>query len=190
MTVITQADITLIENYCHLICRKAKITDTDTQQDIIGDALLAAAKAETTHDPELSAARTWVIHNAKWAALNAVRDIKADKLPTVSLDDAIFDEVDLDDSEPASLYDILPDEEALPSDEIIEGEEGRKALYRAIEQLSRDEQLVIIKMYGLGGDPSPRTQRETAEALGMSRRNMMRLHYTATNKLREILRDE
>ena len=187
MTVITEADVTLIENYCQLICRKAKITDKDTQQDVIGDALLAAAKAETTHDPELSAVRTWIIHNAKWAALNAVRSIKAEaKIPLVPLDDTILEE----EGEPASLYDILPDEEALPPDEIMESEEDRKALYRAIDQLSRDEQLVIIKMYGLGGDPSPRTQREVAEALGMSRRNMMRHHFTATEKLREILRDE
>ena len=99
---------------------------------------------------------------------------------------SINETIDTDkDGNPLTYSDILGTDERL--DEDVDKEIMCEKLREAIEySLSERERSVIIKRYGLS-DSKPRSQKEVAEALGISRSYISRIEKTAIEKLRKAL---
>ena len=104
-----------------------------------------------------------------------------------SLIDTINETIDTDkDGNPLTYSDILGTDERL--DEDVDKDILCERLRDAIEySLTERERSVIIRRYGLS-DSKPRSQKEVAESLGISRSYISRIEKTAIEKLREALR--
>ena len=100
---------------------------------------------------------------------------------------SINETIDTDkDGNPLTYSDILGTDERL--DEDVDKDILCERLRDAIEySLTERERSVIIRRYGLS-DSKPRSQKEAAESLGISRSYISRIEKTAIEKLREALR--
>ena len=100
---------------------------------------------------------------------------------------SINETIDTDkDGNPLTYSDILGTDERL--DEDVDKDILCERLRDAIEySLTERERSVIIRRYGLS-DSKPRSQKEVAESLGISRSYISRIEKTAIEKLREALR--
>ena len=97
----------------------------------------------------------------------------------VSLNDALDQE---DDSNGLSLMDVIRVEDTMLEDLSVRGDCGR--LRGVVERcLTGRERLVILRRYGLDGQP-PQTQREVAAQCGISRSYVSRIEKKALEKLR------
>ena len=84
-----------------------------------------------------------------------------------------------------SLMDVICSEEDIFGD--LLNRELYEGLYRAVlSELDDRERRIIIARYGLGGHP-PMTQRETADALNISRSYVSRIEKKALQKLKDFL---
>ncbi|WP_051280066.1 sigma-70 family RNA polymerase sigma factor [Anaerovorax odorimutans] len=114
-----------------------------------------------------------------------IRTTKKNKIE-ISLNDPIG--TDKDGNE-ISFNDIL----GTDADTIIDDIDNKmqvKKLYRAIHDILSDrERLIIIKRYGLEGQ-EPKTQREVAKELGISRSYVSRIEKKAVLRMREAFSDE
>ncbi len=100
----------------------------------------------------------------------------------VSLDEPL--NTDWDGNE-LLLSDILGSDEDSVS-RALEEEEEKKALYRAVAQLSQREQLIISYRFGLFGKKEL-TQKEVADLLGISQSYISRLEKRILAKLRKSM---
>ena len=89
------------------------------------------------------------------------------------------------DGNALSLMDVLCSDEDLFED--LSARQTYKKLYEVMnEVLSERERMVITLRYGLGGR-MPRTQREIAKKLGISRSYVSRIEKRALEKLEEAI---
>lgn len=103
-----------------------------------------------------------------------------------SLEVSIDDAIDTDrEGNPLTYIDIIRCEDTV-ADDIDRKLCAAKALEYIRDKLSEREREIIIKRYGLDGS-DPITQRETAEALGISRSYVSRLEKSVLSALSEYL---
>lgn len=151
-------------------------------EDLNSIGIIGLVKAIDSFKPEKGA--RFATYGAKCIQneiLMHFRHTKKDSL-IVSINETI----DTDkDGNPLTYSDILGTDELL--DEDVDKEMLCEKLRDAIEySLTERERCVIIKRYGLA-DSKPRSQKEVAEALGISRSYISRIEKTAIEKLREAL---
>lgn len=151
-------------------------------EDLNSIGIIGLVKAIDSFKPEKGA--RFATYGAKCIQneiLMHFRHTKKDSL-IVSINETI----DTDkDGNPLTYSDILGTDEKL--DEDVDKEILCEKLRDAIDySLSERERSVIIKRYGLA-DSSPKSQKEVAEALGISRSYISRIEKTAIEKLREAL---
>jgi RNA polymerase sporulation-specific sigma factor len=151
-------------------------------EDLNSIGIIGLVKAIDSFKPEKGA--RFATYGAKCIQneiLMHFRHTKKDSL-IVSINETI----DTDkDGNPLTYSDILGTDEKL--DEDVDREIMCEKLREAIEySLTERERIVIIKRYGLS-DSRPRSQKEVAEALGISRSYISRIEKTAIEKLRSVL---
>ena len=151
-------------------------------EDLNSIGIIGLVKAIDSFKPEKGA--RFATYGAKCIQneiLMHFRHTKKDSL-IVSINETI----DTDkDGNPLTYSDILGTDEKL--DEDVDKEILCEKLRDAIDySLSERERSVIIKRYGLA-DSSPKSQKEVAESLGISRSYISRIEKTAIEKLREAL---
>ena len=100
----------------------------------------------------------------------------------ISLDEPL--NVDYDGNE-LLLCDIIGTDDDLVNKE-IEGNEQKEQLYKAIEQLSEREKMILQMRYGLTGQEEL-TQKDVANLLGISQSYISRLEKKVIKKLRNKL---
>lgn len=152
-------------------------------EDLNSIGIIGLVKAIDSFKPEKGA--RFATYGAKCIQneiLMHFRHTKKDSL-IVSINETI----DTDkDGNPLTYSDILGTDERL--DEDVDKDILCERLRDAIEySLTERERSVIIRRYGLS-DSKPRTQKEVAESLGISRSYISRIEKTAIEKLREALR--
>lgn len=151
-------------------------------EDLNSIGIIGLVKAIDSFKPEKGA--RFATYGAKCIQneiLMHFRHTKKDSL-IVSINETI----DTDkDGNPLTYSDILGTDEKL--DEDVDKEIMCEKLREAIEySLTERERSVIIKRYGLA-DSNPRSQKEVAESLGISRSYISRIEKTAIEKLRAVL---
>lgn len=152
-------------------------------EDLNSIGIIGLVKAIDSFKPEKGA--RFATYGAKCIQneiLMHFRHTKKDSL-IVSINETI----DTDkDGNPLTYSDILGTDERL--DEDVDKDILCERLRDAIEySLTERERSVIIRRYGLS-DSKPRSQKEVAESLGISRSYISRIEKTAIEKLREALR--
>ena len=182
----TEARDRLIEHNLRLVAHITKkyYTQCDDTDDLISIGTIGLIKAISTYDSDknvkLATYASRCIENEILMYLRSMRR----KATEVSLSDAL--EAD-EEGGGLALMDILSEDSDL--DERLVLEEQAEKLRQTIDAaLDPRERKVIQLRYGLGGNP-PKTQRETADILGISRSYISRIEKKALSKLREKLDD-
>jgi len=152
------------------------------QEDLVSMGTLGLVKAVDSFDP---------IHGARFATY-AAKCIQNEILMhfrsqrklqnEVSINDAI----DTDrDGNPLTYEDIISTDENM-AEELDRRLLAEKALSLADTILSARERRIIFMRYGIGGR-KPKTQKETADCLGISRSYVSRIEKSALEKLRNAM---
>lgn len=97
---------------------------------------------------------------------------------------SLYEPIGVDkDGEAVSLVDVIEADSREILEDLIFSQEVQE-LYQAFEACLREQEQTVIRMrYGLFGQ-RPRTQREIASALGISRSYVSRIEKRALEKLR------
>lgn len=158
---------------------KKGITDPDDVQDFMGTALEAVVAADRTFDPDAGMRRVvWLVQNAKWACFNLVRTYMAAQPEVVEEPDTV--EASAEELRGTSLdYDSFSDDTYAP-ERVVEFEEAEAELERVLATLTEREQLVLRCTYN-----DNMTEREVAEATGITRSSVQRIRERALNKMRK-----
>ncbi len=176
----------LIEHNLRLVVFIArKFENTGVQaEDLISIGTIGLIKAVNTFDPEkkikLATYASRCIENEILMYLRRSCKLKLE----VSLDEPL--NVDWDGNE-LLLSDILgTDGEEVSRD--LEDEVDRRLLWAALGRLSPRERRIVEMRFGLG-DQAPRTQKQVADAMGISQSYISRLEKRIMDHLkREILK--
>ena len=176
----------LIEHNLRLVVFIArKFENTGVQaEDLISIGTIGLIKAVNTFDPEkkikLATYASRCIENEILMYLRRSCKLKLE----VSLDEPL--NVDWDGNE-LLLSDILgTDGEEVSRD--LEDEVDRRLLWAALGRLNPRERRIVELRFGLGEQP-PRTQKQVADAMGISQSYISRLEKRIMDQLkREILR--
>ena len=180
----------LIEHNLRLVVYIAKKFDNTGVgvEDLISIGTIGLIKAINTFNPvkkiKLATYASRCIENEILMYLRRNNKTKME----VSIDEPL--NVDWDGNE-LLLSDILgTDEDAVYKD--LENEAERKLLFRAINQLSSREKLIIQMRFGIGSaDGKEKTQKEVADYLGISQSYISRLEKKIMQRLkREIVKYE
>ena len=174
----------LIERNLRLVAHITKkyYAQCDDTDDLISIGTIGLIKAINTFNADknvrLATYASRCIENEVLMYLRAVRR----RASEVSLTEAL--ETD-DDGGGISLMDILAQEDDL--DEKLYLAETAKLLRNTIDDvLDKREARVVRLRYGIDGN-APKTQRETAAIMGISRSYISRIEKRALEKLREAL---
>lgn len=175
---------TLIEHNLRLVAHVVKkyYTHTDEQDDLISIGTIGLIKAITSYKPERStrlatyAARC--VENEILMYFRSRRKAQGE----VSLSETI--ETDKDGNA-LMLMDIVGVDDTMLAD-LQEREECRQVRRLVRECLDEREREIVTLRYGLGGG-MPRTQREIAAKLGISRSYVSRIEKRALEKLEAAL---
>ncbi len=174
----------LIERNLRLVAHITKkyYAQCDDTDDLISIGTIGLIKAINTFNADknvrLATYASRCIENEVLMYLRAVRR----RASEVSLTEAL--ETD-EDGGGISLMDILAQEDNL--DEKLYLAETAKLLRNAIDDvLDKREARVVRLRYGIDGN-APKTQRETAAIMGISRSYISRIEKRALEKLREAL---
>jgi len=176
----------LIEHNMRLVAHiiKKYYTPDSDPDDLISIGTIGLIKGVSTYRPDkgvrLATYASRCIENEVLMYFRGTRKTASD----ISLSDSIEADVD---GNALSLMDILADEEDMA--ETL----GTKELCRSLrsymdEKLDQREAMIISMRYGLDGR-EPKTQRETAEALGISRSYISRIEKKALEKLRKAIEE-
>ena len=175
----------LIERNLRLVAHimKKYYAQTADQEDLISIGTIGLIKGISSFDPEKGARlATYAARCIENEILMSIRTSKKNK-QEVSISLPIG--TDKDGNE-ISLNDIL----GTDPDEIIDNLNLKfqiQALYRAIDQaLTQREKQIILLRYGLEGQ-TPKTQREIASIMGISRSYVSRIEKKALSKLKDQL---
>lgn len=176
----------LIEHNLRLvshILKKYYVPPAD-QDDLISIGTIGLIKGITTFQPDknvrLATYASRCVENEILMYFRRNRKRQGD----VSLSDAIESDRE---GNPLSLMDVISVE-----DDILENLDAKDACRKVrrcvAECLEPREADVIVMRYGLDGNP-PRTQREVASLLGISRSYVSRMEKKALGKLREAMEE-
>lgn len=170
----------LIEHNLRLvahICKKFEVTGID-KEDLISIGTIGLIKGIKTYSPHrgarLATYAARCIENEILMHLRASRNLKTE----ISLQDPVG--VDKEGNEVTLLEILAAVDESV--DEIIESAEEKQLLLRALCVLSEKECYVLRCRYGLDGN-EPKTQREVAKSLEISRSYVSRIEKKAIGKL-------
>ncbi len=158
---------------------KKYYTPQQEQDDLISIGTIGLIKAIGTFDPEKGS--RLATYAARCIENEILMHFRAQKKTAGEV--SLSEPIDTDkEGNSLSLLDILAkDDQVL---EKLDAAENERRLYRCIkETLEGREREIIILRYGLG-DREPRTQREIAKAMGISRSYVSRLEKKALGKLR------
>lgn len=128
---------------------------------------------EPTDDEVARASR---IDRAKFQALKTVN------LPLMSLTAPLAQR----EGNSLSLSDVLSDSERDRPDHVVERADTAAALYRGLAQLRERERFVVIKRFGLDGEP-PQTFDEIGRSVRVTRERARQLQVAALTSLRRTL---
>ncbi len=155
------------------------------QEDLVSLGTLGLVKAVDSFDP---------VHGARFATY-AAKCIQNEILMhfrsqrKLQNEVSISDTIDTDrDGNPLTYEDIISTDENMAED-LDRKMLAERALSFADTILTSREQQIIFLRYGIGGG-KPRTQKETAARLGISRSYVSRIEKSALEKLRKALECE
>ena len=171
----------LVEHNLRLVAHiiKKYYTQTDDQEDLISIGTIGLIKAVNTFTPERS------IKLATYASRCIGNEIlmylrkTSNRRQETSIDEPL--NVDGDGNE-LLLSDILGSDENMVSQQLEQASE-RAVLRRAVERLSPRERQIMELRFGLA-DGIERTQKEAADALGISQSYISRLEKRIIQTLR------
>lgn len=171
----------LIEHNLRLVAHIAKkfASSGYEQDDLISIGTIGLIKAIDSYNPE--SGTRFATYAGKCLQNEILMYFRAQK--KLASETLLSDAVDTDkDGNPLTYMDIIYCE-----DNILEQIElkinSKKAIKAVNELLDEREKEIIILRYGLAGT-KPRTQREIANKLGISRSYVSRIEKSALNKLR------
>ena len=172
----------LIEHNLRLVAHIVKKYYTQTggdSDDLISIGTVGLIKAVNTYNVEkkikLATYAARCIENEILMYLRKTRRLSGE----VSLNDALDQE---DEGNALSLMDVIRVEDTMLED--LNTRDACRKVRGAVERcLSEREQLVILRRYGLDGQP-PQTQREVAAQCGISRSYVSRIEKKALQKLK------
>ena len=178
---------TLIERNMRLVAHVAKkYQNTDYEmEDLLSVGTIGLIKAVNTfHMDRGSRLATYAakcIENEILMLLRASRKF--------SREVSLFEPIGVDkDGESVSLVDVIEMENREVLEDLILSQDIRE-LYEICEACLKDQEKTVIGMrYGLYGK-QPKTQREIAELLGISRSYVSRIEKRALGKLRQRLEE-
>ena len=173
---------TLIVHNLRLVVYIAKKFETPAVQldDLISIGTIGLIKAVATFHPELATYASRCIENEILMHLRKVAQQRAE----ISIDEPL--NVDWDGNE-LLLSDLL----GTDGDEVsrnIENESERRLLREAVMRLSPRERQIMEMRFGLR-DGQERTQKEVADAIGISQSYISRLEKKIIRRLRKELED-
>ena len=174
----------LIERNLRLVAHIVKkyYTQTDEQDDLISIGTIGLIKGISSYRPEkgtrLATYAARCVENEILMHFRARKKLQGE----VSLSESI--ETDKDGNA-LYLMDIVGEDDTMFSD--LQDKEDGVLIRRLVrEHLTPREREIITARYGLGGKV-PRTQREIATAMGISRSYVSRIEKRALEKLRAAL---
>lgn len=175
----------LIERNMRLVAHVAKKyqnTDYD-MEDLLSVGTIGLIKAVSTFHPDRgSRLATYAAKCIENEILMLLRSSKK-----YAREISLFEPIGVDkDGEAVSLVDVIEVENREVLEDLILDQDIEE-LYQAFHAcLKEQEQMVISQRYGLFGK-QPKTQREIAAVLGISRSYVSRLEKKAVRKMREWL---
>ena len=180
----TQARNVLIEHNLRLVAHIVKkyYTQTDEQDDLISIGTIGLIKGISSYCPEkgtrLATYAARCVENEILMHFRARKKLQSE----VSLNESI----DTDkDGNSLYLMDIVGVDDTMYAD--IQDRDDSILIRRLVKEcLTEREAQIILLRYGLGGG-MPRTQREIALQLGISRSYVSRIEKRALEKLEEAL---
>lgn len=192
LTLYEQGDVSaknvLVERNLRLVAHIAKKYSNTGKDpdDLISIGTIGLIKSVNTYNRGKSVRlATYAAKCIENEILMNIRTTKKNKIE-ISLNDPIG--IDKDGNE-INFNDIL----GTDADTIIDDIDNKmqvKKLYCAIHNLLNDrERLVIVKRYGLAG-AEPKTQREVAKELGISRSYVSRIEKKAVLRMKDAFCDE
>ena len=179
-----QARNVLVEHNLRLVAHIVKkyYTQTEDQDDLISIGTIGLIKGISSYKPERGARLTTYaarcVENEILMYFRSRRKLQGE----VSLSDSI--ETD-QDGNALMLMDVVGVDDTMFSD-LQDKEDGALVRRLVRECLTDREREIITLRYGLGGG-MPRTQREIAVKLGISRSYVSRIEKRALEKLEEAL---
>ena len=175
---------TLIEHNLRLVAHIAKkyYTQSDEQDDLISIGTIGLIKGVSSYRPEkgtrLATYAAKCVENEILMYFRSRKKLQGE----VSLNDSLDSDAD---GESLYLMDVVGVEDTMYLD-IQDRDDCLRVRKLVHECLTEREEEVIISRYGLGGR-MPRTQREVAKKLGISRSYVSRIEKRALQKLEEAL---
>jgi len=176
----------LIEHNMRLVAHiiKKYYTPDSDADDLISIGTIGLIKGISTYRPDkgvrLATYASRCIENEVLMHFRSVRKSSGD----ISLSESIDSD---SDGNALSLIDTLADEEDM-AETLGVRELCRNLNHYIRTYLDKREALILVMRYGLDGK-TPKTQRETAEALGISRSYISRIEKKALEKLRKAMED-
>ena len=174
----------LIEHNLRLVAHIVKkyYTQTDEQDDLISIGTIGLIKGISSYRPEkgtrLATYAARCVENEILMYFRARKKLQSE----VSLNESIDTDKDGDS---LSLMDIVGVDDTMYAD--IQDRDDSILIRRLVKECLTEREAQIISLrYGLGGG-MPRTQREVALALGISRSYVSRIEKRALEKLEEAL---
>ena len=179
-----EARNTLIEHNLRLVAHiiKKYYTSESEQDDLISIGTVGLIKGVSSYRPEkgtrLATYAAKCVENEILMYFRSRKKIQGE----VSLNDSLDSDAD---GESLYLMDVVGVEDTMYLD-IQDRDDCLRVRKLVHECLTEREEEVIISRYGLGGR-MPRTQREVAKKLGISRSYVSRIEKRALQKLEEAL---
>ena len=174
----------LVEHNLRLVAHIAKkyYTQSDEQDDLISIGTIGLIKGVSSYRPEkgtrLATYAAKCVENEILMYFRSRKKLQGE----VSLNDSLDSDAD---GESLYLMDVVGVEDTMYLD--IQDRDDCLRVRRLVHEcLTEREEEVIISRYGLGGR-MPRTQREVAKKLGISRSYVSRIEKRALQKLEEAL---
>lgn len=175
---------TLVEHNLRLVAHIVKkyYTQSDEQDDLISVGTIGLIKGVSSYRPEkgvrLATYAAKCVENEILMHFRSRKKLQGE----VSLNDSLDTDAD---GESLSLLDVVGVEDTMYLD--IQDRDDCLLVRRLVREcLTEREQEVVAARYGLSG-AAPRTQREVAKTLGISRSYVSRIEKRALQKLEEAL---
>ena len=149
------------------------------QEDLVSIGTIGLVKAVDTFKPENGT--RFATYAAKCIQNEILMHFRSQKKRSVEV--SIEDTIDVDrDGNPLTYMDVISTEDnvAEETDARVKSRRVRQLVAAVLDE--RERQIVTLR-YGLSGDP-PRTQREVAALLGISRSYVSRIEKAALEKLK------
>ena len=118
------------------------------------------------------------IARAAGLPLKQVEELRHAAQPVSSLDERLGD-----DSDDASVGEMLVSEQAPSTDEVVETKLRREMLQKAVSRLPKTEREIVSLRYGINGVQAPKTVEEVMGKVGLSRHRVRLIESRALKRL-------